>query len=59
MKKKLSDHFLSEKFIINKLFKKLNCNKLGTFNFENDGAYLNISKKYKTIVTTDTITEEY
>jgi thiamine-monophosphate kinase len=57
MKKKLSDHCLSEEFIIDKLFKKLNYNKLGTFNFENDGAYLNLSKKYQTVVTTDTITE--
>jgi thiamine-monophosphate kinase len=57
MKKILSDQFLSEKFIIDKLFKKLNYNKHGTFNFENDGAYLNISKQYKLIVTTDTITE--
>ena len=58
MKKKLSDHSLSEEFIINKFFKKLNYNKLGTFNFENDGSYLDISNKYKTIVTTDTITEK-
>ena len=35
MKKKLSDQ-LSEKFIINSLLKKLNFNKQGTFNFEND-----------------------
>ena len=57
MKKRSSDQFLTEEFIIHKFFKKLNYNKLGTFNFENDGAYLNISNKYKTIVTTDTITE--
>ena len=56
MKKKLSDQ-LSEKIIINSLLKKLNFNKKGTFNFENDAAYLNITKNYKTIVTTDTITE--
>ena len=48
---------LSEKIIINKLLKKLNFKKLGTYNFENDGAYLNISKKYKNVVTTDTIIE--
>ena len=57
MKKAPFDQLLSEQFIIDKFFKKLNYNKLGTFNFENDGAYLNISKNYKTIVTTDTITE--
>ena len=56
MKKKLSDQ-LSEKVIINSLLKKLNFNKKGTFNFENDAAYLSSPKNYKTIVTTDTITE--
>ena len=56
MKKKLSDH-LSEKAILNSFLKKLNFNKKGTFNFENDAAYLSTPKNYKTIVTTDTITE--
>ena len=56
MKKKLSDQ-LSEKVIINSLLKKLNFNKKGTFNFENDAAYLSPPKHYKTIVTTDSITE--
>ena len=56
MKKKLSDQ-LSEKIIINSLLKKLNFNKKGTFNFENDAAYLSFAKNYKTIVTTDSITE--
>ena len=56
MKKKSSDQ-LSEKVIINSLLKKLNFNKVGTFNFENDAAYLSNSKNYKTIVTTDSITE--
>ncbi len=56
MKKKSSDQ-LSEKFIINSLLKKLNFNKIGTFNFENDAAYLSTSKNYKTIITTDSITE--
>jgi thiamine-monophosphate kinase len=56
MKKKLSDK-LSEKIIINSLFNKLNFNKKGTFNFENDAAYLSVAKNYKTIVTTDSITE--
>tara|TARA_Y100001970_G_scaffold53456_1_gene67713 strand:+ start:2257 stop:3246 length:990 start_codon:yes stop_codon:yes gene_type:complete len=48
---------LSEKFIINNFLKKLSLNKPGTFNFENDAAYLNTSLKNKTIVTTDTIVE--
>ena len=56
MKKKLSDQ-LSEKVILNSLLKKLNFNKKGTFNFENDAAYLSLAKNYKAIVTTDSITE--
>ncbi len=48
---------LSENFIINNFLKKLNLNKTGTFNFGNDAAYLNTSKKNKTVVTTDTIVE--
>jgi len=48
---------LSEKIIIDTFFKKLNLNKIGTYNFENDAAYFNISRKYKTVVTTDTIVE--
>ena len=56
MKKKLSEK-LSEKFIINSLLKKLNFSKQGTFNFKNDAAYLSTYKNYKTIVTTDSITE--
>ena len=48
---------MSEKIIINSFFKKLNFNKKGTFNFENDAAYLSLAKNYKTIVTTDSITE--
>ena len=56
MKKKLSDQ-LSEKIIINSLLKKLNFNKKGTFNFENDAAYFSAAKNYKTIITTDSITE--
>ncbi len=48
---------LSEKFIINNFLKKLNLNTNGTFNFENDAAYLKTSAKNKTVVTTDTIVE--
>ena len=52
MKKKLSDQ-LSEKIIINSLLKKLNFNKKGTFNFENDAAYFSAAKNYKTIINGD------
>ncbi len=56
---KLIKNNLSEKLIINKYFKKLNLNKKGTFNFENDGAYLELkNKNYKLTVTTDTISED-
>ena len=43
MKKKLSDQ-LSEKVIINSFLKKLNFNKKGTFNFENDAALIRCDK---------------
>ncbi len=50
---------LSEKLIINKYFKKLNFKKKGTFNFDNDGAYLELkNKNYKLTVTTDNISED-
>ena len=55
--KKIKNNF-TEKLIINKYFKTLSLNKKGTFNFENDAAYLNIPhKNYKFAVTTDTILE--
>ena len=38
---------LSENFIINNYLKKLNFKKKESFNFENDGAYLNISQMKK------------
>ena len=57
MKKISSKDQLTEKNIIDNYFKRLNFNKLETFNFDNDGAYINIPKNYKTIVTTDTIVE--
>ena len=57
MTKILSKNLYSEKLIIDNFFKKLNLNKVETFNFENDAAYLNINKNYKTVVTTDTIVE--
>ncbi len=50
---------LSEKLIINKYLKKLNFKNKGTFDFENDGAYLDFkSKNYKLTVTTDNISED-
>ncbi len=56
---KLIKNNLSEKLIINKYFKKLNLKKKGTFNFENDGAYLELkNKNYKLTVTTDSISED-
>ena len=56
---KLVKNNLSEKLIINKYFKKLNFNKKGTFNFENDGAYLELNdNNYKLTVTTDNISED-
>ena len=57
MKKTLYNKLSSEKNIIDKYFNKLNFNKPGTFNFKNDAAYLNISKYYKTVISTDTIIE--
>ena len=56
---KLLKSNLSEKLIINKYLKKLNFKKKGTFDFENDGAYLGFnSKHYKLTVTTDSISED-
>ena len=48
---------LSESFIINHYLKKLNFRKKETFNFENDGAYLNASQNNKIVVSNDTIVE--
>ena len=39
---KLIKNNLSEKLIINKYLKKLNFKNKGTFDFENDGAYLDL-----------------
>jgi len=55
---KSTKNSLSEKLIINKYLKKLNFKNKGTFDFENDGAYLGFnSKHYKLTVTTDSISE--
>ena len=56
---KSTKNSLSEKLIINRYLKKLNFKNKGTFDFENDGAYLDvISKNYKLTVTTDNISED-
>ena len=56
---KLIKNNLSEKLIINKYLKKLNFKNKGTFDFENDGAYLDLrNKNYKLTVTTDSISED-
>ena len=55
---KLTKNSLSENLIISKFLKKLNFNKKGTFNFENDAAYLDLkNNNYKLTVTTDNISE--
>ena len=48
---------ISEKYIINKYLKNLHFNKVETFNFKNDAAYLKIPKNKQLVVTNDTITE--
>ena len=46
---KLIKSNLSEKLIINKYLKKLNFKNKGTFDFENDGAYLELKNKIKIV----------
>ena len=48
---------ISEKYIIHKYLRILNFNKVETFNFNNDAAYLKIPKNKQLVVTNDTITE--
>ena len=48
---------ISEKYIINKYLRNLHNNKVETFDFKNDGAYLKIPKNKQLVVTNDTITE--
>ena len=57
MKKKYLNSILSEDLIINKYLKKLNFNKKGTFNFNNDAAYFKVNKNKKIVFTTDSISE--
>ena len=47
MKKNSLKQTLSESLIIEKYLKKLNLKKKESFNFENDGAYLNIARNEK------------
>ena len=49
---------LTEKKIINQYLNKLNFNKVETFNFKNDGAYLKTPKNKQLVVTNDTIVED-
>ena len=48
---------ISEDYIINKFLRKLNFNKIESFNFSNDAAFLKILKNKQLIVTNDTILE--
>ncbi len=57
MKKKISKNKFTEKIIINNYLKKLNFNKQGTFNFENDASYIKLIKNKKLVVTSDSISE--
>ena len=57
MKKINNKQTLSENFIIDNYLKKLNFRKKESFNFENDGAYLNVARDKKIVVSNDTIVE--
>ena len=48
---------ISEQYIIDRYLNKLSFNKIETFNFKNDAAYLKIPKKKQLVVTNDTIVE--
>ena len=57
MRKKHKNNNISEQIIINRFLKKLNFNKKGTYNFENDGAFISFKKNNKLVVTADSISE--
>ena len=57
MIKKILNKKLSEELIIKKFLRRLNFNKIGTYNFKNDAAYLKINKNKKIVITTDSISE--
>jgi len=48
---------ISEQYIIDKYLRNLHYNKIETFDFKNDGAYLKIPKNKQLVVTNDTILE--
>ena len=48
---------LTEKFVINKYFSKLNFNRAETFSFKNDAAFLKHKSNHKIIATNDSICE--
>ena len=48
---------ISEKYIIHKYLRNLHYNKIETFNFNNDAAYLKVPKNKQLVVTNDTILE--
>ena len=48
---------ISEQNIINKYLRNLHFNKIETFDFKNDAAYLKIPKNKQVVVTNDTIVE--
>ncbi len=48
---------LSEDYIINNYLRKLNFNKINTFNFENDASYIFLKNK-KVVITTDSISQD-
>ncbi len=58
MKKKILSDQISEKNIIKNYLKRLNFNKKGTFNFENDAGYIKSIKNKKIVITTDSISEK-
>ena len=51
------NRIFSEKYIIDKYLKKLHYNKIETFDFKNDAAFLKIPKNKQLVVTNDTILE--
>ncbi len=57
MEKNKYNKLSSEENIINCYLKKLNFNKLGTYNFENDASYIKLLKNKKMVATTDSISE--
>ena len=48
---------ISEKYIIHKYLRNLHYNKIETFDFKNDAAYLKIPNNKQLVVTNDTILE--